>query len=1015
MKRKKYWKLGAITLLFLMMLAGIRLLWISQLSPLIDIGKSIPGKMDFQETESEDTLFPLVGEWDYYPDVLLTTEEIKSKQYGEITEKKYYPEGWLEESATKEYTYGTFHLQVTLQDNLLDELLSIHVPNTRLASRLFVNGEVLGESGNPTTSMDDFSASIAPYVGNFQVSNPTIDIVLHVANNGINQSVPNTPITLGETDTLQTNLNIAFGSKLIVVATFIFMLLISLYMYFIERRNQRIVWIYLALLSIGVILTTLMDYVQVLLIDLPTTYEIKAKVLRVAHVLTSLVIFLYFKHILPKYTITKWFDYYPILNLLHVLFLIVMPLSIITQYAFFTAIIFLIPLIYFSGKVFFAVKNNEPHAFLLFLMGISLLNNMLWNILNHFTPYLSFEYYPVDGLIAVVLFVLYWIRRYVQHTEEVQILSNELIVKDKEKDEFLTQTSHELRNPLHSIINIAQLVLDNRENIIAKDDKENLKLLLSVGNRMSLLVDDLLDLTLINDNRLRLVKREVHIDTVVNIVVEMLAYQVIEKDIVIRNKIGPNFPPVYGDENRLIQAVLNIVHNAIKFTDEGEIVITAKHANGVATIEIADTGKGIEQENIDHIFEPFYKDSEIEGIGIGLQITKQLIQLHGGEISIVSTADTGTIVSFTLLLCTEIERSKEMKDAELMELSLMKRANEEEAHKLPEGNAIRILLVDDDQVNLKVIANVLRTEHYEVETAFSGQEAIQKIYAIPFDLVISDVMMPGMSGYTLTKEIRNEFSLSELPVILLTARARAEDLNTGFRAGANDYVKKPVDPLELKARVKALTDLQKTLKEQLIMEAAWLRAQINPHFLYNTINSIIIMAKRDSDKMHYLLEKFVYFLRTSYDFQGKEVLVPLKEELALVDAYLTIEEERFGERLQIIWGIDESLDILIPPLSLQTLVENALEHGILNRIQGGTITLQSIDEAEYVDLVIKDDGVGMSQTVVESINQGKLIGESGIGLLNTNKRLKKWLQTSLMIESELEKGTKITIRVKKNK
>src|SRR5699024_7113960 len=159
--------------------------------------------------------------------------------------------------------------------------------------------------------------------------------------------------------------------------------------------------------------------------------------------------------------------------------------------------------------------------------------------------------------------------------------------------------------------------------------------------------------------------------------------------------------------------------------------------------------------------------------------------------------------------------------------------------------------------------------------------------------------------------------------------------------------------------------------------------------------------------------KFVYFLRTSYSFQSKESLVLLKEELQLIDAYLSIEKERFGDRLQILWGIDESLDIYIPPLSLQTLVENALRHGILNRVEGGMITLQSVETADYIDIIVQDDGVGMSGEMIQKIKDHEATKEHGIGLINTDKRLRKWLQTSLMIESEMNEGTKITIRIRK--
>jgi len=769
---------------------------------------------------------------------------------------------------------------------------------------------------------------------------------------------------------------------------------------------------YLAIFMIFNILTTLLDYDQVLLLDLPFSYEIKSKMYRLSYVFTVLFAFQFFRYFLAEYKTPCWFNYYFYVNIAYVIFVVVSPLTWIDTYSAFLLVIFLVPLVYIVVKFSSAIRDDAEDVELLLLMGISLLNNLLWAVYKTSTNTLTFEYYPIDVLIALFLFALYWLRKYIRHTEKIEALTEELIEKDKSKDDFLAQTSHELRNPLHSIINIAELVVQNPQNKLMIEDKKSMDLLLSVGKRMSLLIDDLLDLTLLSEKRLRLDKAPVHMRTVVSTVIDMLDYLVLPKNIRIKNRIPHDFPAVYADESRLIQLVLNLVHNAIKYTNDGGIVITASVKDGKAFIEIQDTGRGIAPEQMDTIFEPFMKSEEVDGIGLGLQVTKELIEYHGGTIQITSELHVETTVLFTLPFAAET-KVLEMPQDVISSVEIADESEESDIEQDIQVSKAKILLVDDDQVNVEVIAKLLQADCYEVVTALSGQEALQKMQTTAVDLVISDVMMPHMSGYELVKRIREQYAISELPVILLTARGKMTDLNTGFQAGANDYVVKPVDALELRARVKALTDLQVAIKDQLKLEAAWLQAQINPHFLYNTINSIMMMAKANPAKMQYLLEKFVYILRTSYSFQSKESLVLLKEELQLIDAYLSIEKERFGDRLQILWGIDESLDIYIPPLSLQTLVENALRHGILNRVEGGMITLQSVETADYIDIIVQDDGVGMSGEMIQKIKDHEATKEHGIGLINTDKRLRKWLQTSLMIESEMNEGTKITIRIRK--
>ncbi|WP_338125067.1 response regulator [Paenibacillus dendritiformis] len=324
---------------------------------------------------------------------------------------------------------------------------------------------------------------------------------------------------------------------------------------------------------------------------------------------------------------------------------------------------------------------------------------------------------------------------------------------------------------------------------------------------------------------------------------------------------------------------------------------------------------------------------------------------------------------------------------------------------------MNILAVDDDPVNLNILTNLLFAEGYNVATAMNGKEAAAMLDQKRWDLVSADVMMPHMSGYELTRSIRERFSMSELPVLLLTARSRAEDIYSGFRAGANDYVTKPVEALELKSRVRALTDLRSSVGELLRMEAAYLQAQIKPHFLFNTLNSIVALSKFDTDKMRALIESFSRYLRLSFDLWNAEHLVPLEHELDLVRAYLTIEKTRFGDRLDVIWAVNAGLHTEIPPLTIQPLVENALRHGILSRSQGGLIQIRIEAEADGIRIAVADDGIGMDRLTVERLLDRGKRPQGGIGLINTDKRLRKQYGQGLSIQSAEGKGTTVSFHI----
>lgn len=302
---------------------------------------------------------------------------------------------------------------------------------------------------------------------------------------------------------------------------------------------------------------------------------------------------------------------------------------------------------------------------------------------------------------------------------------------------------------------------------------------------------------------------------------------------------------------------------------------------------------------------------------------------------------------------------------------------------------------------------------YNISTASSGLEALALIDTDKWDLVISDVMMPNMSGYELTKKIREQFTIYELPIILLTARHQSKDIYAGFLAGANDYVSKPMDKLELQARVKALTHLKQSIDKQLQMEAAWLQAQIQPHFLFNTLNTIASLAEVDSTRMADLLTEFGNYLQRSFSVEQTALEVPIHDELELVNSYLFIQKQRFGNRLHIKKHIDDQLNFNVPPLSIQTLVENAIKHGALKRIENGMVFIRIREHNTYYSIEIVDNGKGMNENQMAELFKKKRYQTSGIGIANTERRLKQLYGEGLSITSEPGEGTTITFQIPK--
>ena len=199
------------------------------------------------------------------------------------------------------------------------------------------------------------------------------------------------------------------------------------------------------------------------------------------------------------------------------------------------------------------------------------------------------------------------------------------------------------------------------------------------------------------------------------------------------------------------------------------------------------------------------------------------------------------------------------------------------------------------------------------------------------------------------------------------------------------------------------------------MEGAWLQSQIQPHFLYNPLNSIAALGMVDVSKMQSLLEEFSNYLRLSFDFKNVDQIISLKREIDLVRSYVYIEKERFGDRVQIDWEIDPNINFKLPPLTIQPLVENAINHGLLSQLEGGTVCILITENDDLYEITVSDDGKGMTSQEIEQIFSMDRHPEErkGVGLLNIDRRLKQLYGRGLSIESTPNEGTVVSFQIYK--
>jgi signal transduction histidine kinase/ActR/RegA family two-component response regulator len=373
------------------------------------------------------------------------------------------------------------------------------------------------------------------------------------------------------------------------------------------------------------------------------------------------------------------------------------------------------------------------------------------------------------------------------------------------KDEFLATLSHELRTPLSSILGWSQVLLsrcaDNSEM------HQGLETITRNARAQSQLVEDLLDMNRIVSGKIRLDVQRVDLVPVIDAVLDSVRPSVEAKEITVRRTIDPRAGLVLGDPNRLQQVIWNLLTNAVKFTAKGgNIDVVMQRVNSHVEISVHDNGCGITAEFLPHLFERFRQaDSSSTrkhgGLGLGLSIVKQLVELHGGTVQAESNG-VGQGATFTVKLPLRA----------VQDLGGISRdhpttgRHDDATSSVVSLNGIRVLVVDDEPDARELVRAVLVYAHAEVLVAASADEALRLVRDERFDVIVSDIGMPGRDGYQFMRDVRAlDGERAAIPAIALTAFARSRDRTQAMLAGFQVHVSKPIEPQELVASVKSLT------------------------------------------------------------------------------------------------------------------------------------------------------------------------------------------------------------------
>lgn len=1119
-------KLVLAGIIFAAILCAIRLVWISYHSP-PDHPKPSRGYVNFEEwVFADQNPVSLAGEWEFYPGLLIAPGEAALRRSpvtaaadtaGELpaggppglTEERDYipvPGSWTGRiagsAARPAYGYGTYRLviQVPPGDG---ETYGVRIPQINSASAVYVNGEKVGESGRPGEAAHIYEPGNAVYSADFQADDDgQIEIVIQAANfhnpwhGGITE-----PIKFGSRASMDGFRSSQQQLQLVVIVMVLTHGVYAGVLYALGVRQRAVPFFGVMMLAAGLLVSVLDD--QLLMSWLPINFDKGVKLLTFAMVALSSSLLLVISHLTPGPADVPPFHRSPgypgsmlrsfriptaITGLLAVAVLI-LPADYVLLISPGIAFVHIAILLAAPIMLVYALRWAGHHAVFILLAMVAYTLNAVWGIMKNFGV-VDMGFYPIDFIVAFAALSAAWFQNYVLHFKATESLAQRLKRFNRLKDKFLIRTAHEIRNPLHGMLSIAETVMEDafprdkgegppgkgggsrtpgggpdlggggaepyREPAVDLSDGESrarLELLIGIGRRAVATLDDLLDLRSIEEGAVALELAPVNLCSVVEPISHTVMFMRGSKPIEIVTKIEGGLPPLKADADRLSQILFNLMHNGIKFTDSGSVTVSAEADGGMASITVSDTGRGMDAKTAAMAFEDFSRgagEGDSRGFGLGLAVVRHLVELHGGTIEIDSAPGEGTSITFTIPLAEEGEELAGAGGGSAAEPGRVPGGTggrrfhipsrlPAPAHPMGEGRAAApageaaILAVDDDEVNRAVLREVLAGHVGSITTAASGSRALELLEEGDWDLVIADIMMPGISGLYLTRAIRERFSMTELPVLLLTALGRPEDIESGFQAGANDYLIKPVSAMELRSRAKTAIALKRSAEQHMRLETALLQAQIKPHFIFNTLNSISALSVTDNHRMRRLMQVFGSYLRSSFDLRNTARLVPLAREMDIVDAYLYIQKERFGDRLQVDRRIrlepGEADEIMIPPFSIQPLVENSVGHGLMSRMEGGTVTISAAGSPAGMLITVADDGAGMPPAVLERLRhtlrdgaprglssfpdgdaprQRLLSSRGGLGLWNTHRRLQQMFGSGLSVESSPGGGTEVS-------